>query len=489
MRWSWLVLGVLLVGYCSLSGVTPAVDDELYYWCWSKELQWSYYDHPPMTALLIRASTSVFGDTLFAIRLPACLTAVAVLGVLFWLTRPRKILWGAVLSPMFTFGAVLITPDTPLLLYWALYLAWLVKVHQFIQPDFGGAPGRAPWFWWAMGGAILGCGILGKYTAGLAVPAGFLSFCLLGVSAVRRWLPGYLLHLVCAFAASAPILLHNIQHDFGPLLYQFQHATATEGGGWKSLFEFLGVQILLVGTLPVVLLPWVLFTARQFLNEARLRVTLCLYALPMLFFVVKAYRGPVEGNWAMVSYLAFWPLAAKWAETIRTWPLTYRWFWVWATRLSFAIPILGVAAVGAHLVKPLPIWPIKNDRVYGVKDRHELFEKMAADIKTLKPLPVFTDSYQNVALLRFYGIHAEQEAGMSRPSHFTQVPKSIQDQDEVYFFGVEPIENAENIDGVRGTFGEHVRGFGRPVLVREWMQQTRGVDMFPYKLFRYTRVR
>src|SRR5665213_568710 len=60
-RRPWWILGLFAV-YLILAAVLPALDDEVYYWCWAKELQWSYYDHPPMTAVLIRLSTSLFGD-------------------------------------------------------------------------------------------------------------------------------------------------------------------------------------------------------------------------------------------------------------------------------------------------------------------------------------------------------------------------------------------------------------------------------------------
>jgi len=95
-----------------------------------ERLQLSYYDHPPMTAYLIRASTAVFGNTLFAIRLPAVVSTLTVLAVIGYLTRPRSLLPLVVCTPLFTVGAVIVTPDTPLLMFWALYLVWLVKVHS-----------------------------------------------------------------------------------------------------------------------------------------------------------------------------------------------------------------------------------------------------------------------------------------------------------------------------------------------------------------------
>ena len=105
--------GVLI----ALAAWLPVADDELYYWCWSRDLQPSYFDHPPMIAYFIRASTAVFGDSPLAIRLPACLASTVVLGVVGNLCRPRTIVAWVALTPVFLPGAVLVTPDTPLLLF------------------------------------------------------------------------------------------------------------------------------------------------------------------------------------------------------------------------------------------------------------------------------------------------------------------------------------------------------------------------------------
>jgi 4-amino-4-deoxy-L-arabinose transferase-like glycosyltransferase len=47
---------------------TGLLHDEAYYWVWSKHLDWGYFDHPPMIALLIKAGT-IIGDTELGVRL------------------------------------------------------------------------------------------------------------------------------------------------------------------------------------------------------------------------------------------------------------------------------------------------------------------------------------------------------------------------------------------------------------------------------------
>ncbi len=70
-QYVWLLLALTVVHFW-LSGYLPPAEDELYYWAWAKNLQWSYFDHPPMVAWLISFSTKIFGDNLFGIRFFAC---------------------------------------------------------------------------------------------------------------------------------------------------------------------------------------------------------------------------------------------------------------------------------------------------------------------------------------------------------------------------------------------------------------------------------
>ncbi len=472
----WREIGVVLAvfaGYVGLAAWLPPLDDELYYWCWSKELQWSYYDHPAMTAVLIRASTELFGDTVLAIRLPACAALAGAFAILLSLTRPKAVLLAALVTPPFTFGAVLMTPDTPLLFFWAAYMRWLVGVHRTLFAATSGAgPGAAPevaaksrWLLWIAGGFLLGCGVLGKYTMGLAGVCGFVSFLLLGRSRVRAWLPGFVLHGVVSLAVASPILIHNIRHDFVPLLYQWGHAMADDEPGLKPLAEFVGVQILLVGTLPLVLLPWVFRHWKGLTADPRLRVCVCLFALPLVFFLVKATRGPLEGNWALAAYLGFWPLAGVWWDRCGKSEV-----WRWLTRAAFAIPALAVAAVAVHLVYPLPFLPTKHDRIRRLWERQDQCRRVKAAVGAW---PVFVPTYQLTAALRFHGVDARQLDGVSRPSHFTQTPDPPDAHPVWCWFGEFPLPE------------EVSRRFPPPVRLDDISLTVRGERYVEYTLWEY----
>ena len=440
-RREWTLLGLLLGASLILAAVLPPADDEIYYWCWAKELQFSYYDHPPMTAYLIRASTTIFGDTVFGLRVPACLANAFILFVIARLSRSRSLLPWIACTPLFTLGSVLITPDAPLMMFWAAYVWWLVEVHRrlsfTLEDDESTQSIRSravSWQLWLLGGVVLGAGVLSKYTMALAAPAGFASFLFLS-RRWRAWLPGYVLHGVVSFVVASPILIHNIRQNFVPLLFQWQHSMGHTQLGLKPFVEFLGIQMLLFGTLPFFLFPWVLWNFRRLARGPHLRVCCCLYALPWSFFLYKATRSPLEGNWALVSFIAFWPVAAAWYSTVNT-----SRFWRRSVASSFIPPIVCVLGLTLHFIHPLSIIPISGDRTSLQSARLAVIRQVAETLHARgETLPVYAPSYQLTALLRFHGQDARQIDGMTRPSHFTQQPRHLDEADRVYVVTEQPI--------------------------------------------------
>ena len=320
LQLTWGIWAALLTGYCLIAAALPPMDDEVYYWCWSQSLQWSYYDHPPLTAWLIRLSTHFWGHSVLGMRFPACCCITFTLVVISFLTAriaegnrssrtlPRNIaqvplMVGVALTPLFTFGGILMTPDAPLLACWSAYAVWLIRV----QEELAAEPAAKPlWKWWLIGGIILAAGGLSKYTMIVAVPAGFLSFLLAGWP-WRKWLSGYLMHgVVSAFVAS-PILLYNLQHDFAPLKFQWEHATH-DPATLKTFGEFIGIQVLLFGTLPWFLFPWTARYLRALSTTPLLRVCASRYLAPLCFFLYKAARTELEGNWGLAAFITAWPV-------------------------------------------------------------------------------------------------------------------------------------------------------------------------------------
>lgn len=125
----WISLAVKLL----LAALLPLTNDEAYYWVWSQHLQLSYDDHPPFVAWLFW-----IGDHLpqigTSVRWPGVLLAHGTLFVWLKILEPfldvnqrREWMWLALLSPLMGGSAILVTPDLPLMFFYALSLAFSPK--------------------------------------------------------------------------------------------------------------------------------------------------------------------------------------------------------------------------------------------------------------------------------------------------------------------------------------------------------------------------
>lgn len=302
------------------------VEDEAYYWLWSKHLDWSYLTKGPGVALTIAAGTLVGGDTEAGVRLTAplwgALLAIGVAGSAGEIVAPerraRARLWGAgiaLLSPPMQATSLLMTIDGPMLACWALGMWGAVRALS----------GRGTWAWLGLGAAI-GVGLLFKPTIGLLGLG--VGVALLGsglgwwrtelAHAWRRWA---LAGAGLAVLGLLPVAIWNAQHEWALLRHLGEHLRA-EGGtdspgllrraGWMG--EYLGLQALLGGP------PLVLGVAAALRSRHRsslepdlprgLSMLLCASLPVYLLYLAVSMATRVEGNWALGGLVPMLSLCA-----------------------------------------------------------------------------------------------------------------------------------------------------------------------------------
>jgi hypothetical protein len=289
---------------------------------------------------------------------------------------------------------------------------------------------------WILGGLLLGCCILGKYTAALAIPSGLATFWF--VKSWRRCVWGYAIHIGVAFVTSLPILIYNIQEDFQPLLFQWRHATDNEPWSLRPVGEFVGVQILAAGAIPFLVFGWSLWQYRRLAQEPRLRVCLCLFVVPFAFFCYRGIRMRMEANWTLISYIAIWPLLAAWYDTVK---FSFR--WRVAAIAAFVPPVAITLFLSAHIVHPIPVASARVDRISRQTGREAVFTEVAAYWRALEhPAPVFVHRYQCASMLRFKGVEAYPLHG-HRHNHFTKTGKRYQDQERFFVLAEGPLTPEE----------------------------------------------
>ena len=113
----WVILALFQAGF------TQLMDDEAYYWVYSRHLDWGYFDHPPMIALLIKAGYALFHNEL-GVRLAMVGLNLGTLVITDKL-MPQKDnrVFYLLLAGMgaMQLGGMLAVPDLPLIFFAALY--------------------------------------------------------------------------------------------------------------------------------------------------------------------------------------------------------------------------------------------------------------------------------------------------------------------------------------------------------------------------------
>jgi len=307
-RWTWAALG-LVFGLALLRILALALSpvalyaDESQYWIWSQSFDWGYFSKPPMIAWLIAISTGLFGDTDFAIRLPAPLlhtgTALFLFATARHLWGERAGFWTACLYitlPSVWLSGAVISTDALLLCAWSGALYALLRLR-----DGGG------WISAAGLGLAIGLGFLSKYAmiyfpVGLALGALFDARLRRAVLSLKG-----LLAAAIALACLAPNLAWNAEHDFATVTHTA--ANANWGGDLfhpGEMMEFIYEQIGVFGPVFFAVLIVVLaLTIRHLRTIDRTQLVLAAFTLPPLLTVtLQAFISRAHANWAASAYVA-----------------------------------------------------------------------------------------------------------------------------------------------------------------------------------------
>jgi len=349
---AWLLALLALTALRWLvAAIAPLAPDEAYYWLWSEVPQASYYDHPAMVALFIRAGTLIAGPTPLGIRLlgPAAIAAITLLlaDAAHKLLgsaqgRERVGLWTGLLfnaTLMAGVGGILATPDVPQLLFWSFTLWALARLESSQQ-------GR----WWLAIGLGCGLSILSKYSGVLLIVG--IGIWLISSTKARHWWRHPQLFAGAALTAftTLPILIWNWQHNFVSFIKQ--GGRLADGGGiaWRYLAELLGSQAGLATPLIFILCvvgTWGAWRAWRRQNDSAAALLCCLILPGTALFIWQATGSRVQGNWPSLLLPAACLAAAAYCPD---------WWQSWrkpAVGLGFALvlPVYLQASLG---LVPLP---------------------------------------------------------------------------------------------------------------------------------------
>lgn len=278
----------------------PLLGDEAYYHLWSKDLAFSYVDHPPMIAYFNRVLTLIFGQTEFGIRLGAIICILIATWLIYAIAKEafgHKVgIASAVLFnliPTYLAGGLFLTPEQPLIIFWLFSIYWAVRLFKTQQKEI-----------WYLLGISIGLGLLSKYPMILFVP-GLLLFMILSKENQHWWRKKepYIAAGI-ALLIFSPVLIWNIQHSFP----SFSHHGARLGAPdfLNNILYFIALQLIMFSP------PLLIFTCSTFFYEFWKRLksldtnTLLLISLSLpafLAFLLVSPFTPVGGHWTSTVYL------------------------------------------------------------------------------------------------------------------------------------------------------------------------------------------
>ncbi|MCX5774078.1 MAG: glycosyltransferase family 39 protein [Fusobacteria bacterium] len=308
-----IVLWVITLIALFHNTVLPMHPDESYYWVWSRHLQLSYYDAPPMIAYMIKATT-LFISTPFTVRLVSVicifLTTCFIYQFAKRLFNPKVAEISAIVFlfvPFVQVGLSVTTPDLPLMLFWTLsfimfYDYLILKQEKKIY----------------LVGLFVGLALLSKYPAILLVVSFFIMVVLL-----KRWeifkQKSLYVGMVIAIVVFSPVLLWNISNHFASFAFQLGHgASASAPINLSYLGEYLGGQFGAVNPIFFIIIIFVLIKGfKEIKSSEKLLFLFVPFATTFIIFMVFSLNKHSEVNWPAPAYLSIVILMGYFIEKYR----------------------------------------------------------------------------------------------------------------------------------------------------------------------------
>lgn len=373
----------------------PLVGDEAYYWFWGQNLQLSYFDHPGMVAWVSALSDYLpITPKWAATRL--VFVALSMVTYYVWLKvfiRHRQNSANLLqelniftiffmLNPFLGLGSVLITPDSPLLLFWGLASYFVLKIRESQKTSD-----------YALLGVALGLGFCSKYHIVffplVTMVALYFEKNLKMLFSKKVFITIFFGLLFCA-----PVLIWNYQNDFASFKFQLNH-----GLNEPKPYQFWWTSTYLLGQI-FLFNPVLVFSLFYKFKKSLFNIS----ALGQwLFFLYSSFKAKVEANWPLTSHvMGLMDLDSSRKKIIRYSVIYYALLWI-------SLPLFLMTASGQKKLDQLPT-------SLTVKE-------IAPELKKFQPL--YGPTYQMSSLLSLMTQNPVYKLnGLGRYDFFDSLPQS-----------------------------------------------------------------
>jgi 4-amino-4-deoxy-L-arabinose transferase-like glycosyltransferase len=360
-------LMALVVIHLILAGLFNLSHDEAYYWLYSLRLDWGYFDHPPVVAIIIRLM-SFFGHHEMVVRSGFILLQALTIFILLKMVKPEKHLKALCLFlafPLASFAGLLALPDLPLMFATALY-CWCLR--GFLQE----AKAKNIFFL----GLTIALLFYSKYHGILVI-----FFTIMAAPRLLLRKEFYLVAFV-ALIGFLPHLYWQYVHEFATLKYHFFERPKADFKLGR-LLEYLGIQIALAGVLCGPVVWWEVIKHKRVDDFERSLKFICLGTLA--FFFISTISKKFEANWTIFLTVPLIILSVESSLWEKKW-----------VKILFTISLV-IVVFGRLLFVATPE-QVKVKRLgefHGWKNWAENVQAKCAD-------PILANTYQMAAKLAFY---------------------------------------------------------------------------------------
>ena len=354
------------------SNYTALFEDEAYYWVWSKNLAFGYFDHPPLVALWIKISDFFFDGEL-GVRFFSTISFTIML-VFIWLIIDYKEKWKYVwlyflliasMALLQVFGFVT-TPDTPLFLFVAVFL---YAYKRFLKEN--------NWTNTLFLGFAMAALLYSKYHGIL-----ILFFVVLSNIALLKnkkfWFAS-----IFGFILFLPHLYWQYINEFPSFVYHLKERGKKAYRIDNTLMHFVNVIVIVGITFPVI---YKAFYKQKIVTTFDRSLKYIVYGF-IIFFFFSTFSSRPQAQWTGVILI---PLIL----------ITFPYF-VQHEKARKWLLILGTIQFGIILIARLFL---ANENISPIELEPHIAKTWIPELKEKtndRPI-VFVNSYRNAALFNFY---------------------------------------------------------------------------------------
>ncbi len=351
---------------------TNLFEDEAYYYVWSKDLAFGYFDHPPMVALWAAIGNLIAPGEL-GLRL---LSTISFSGMLWlvWLMVDVKGKWQhvilfftVVVSLVFwqIFGFIM-TPDTPLLFFSALFL---LSYKRFLHQDN------------ALNIILLG------FSMAAMLYSKYHGILLIAFVVLSHWKllknPRFWMAAIIGVILFIPHLYWQYDNGFPSFLYHLKERNKKPYTVYKTAIHLINMIAVVGITFPVI---YKAFYKQKVTGDFDRALKYIVYGF-FVFFFVSSFKGEPQAQWVILILIPLTLItfpyfiendkARHWLKILGGTQLVI----IMVLRIFFAVPAVSPIELEPHVSEQWVPELLKNTEG--------------------KPV-VFVNSYRNASIYNFY---------------------------------------------------------------------------------------